>query len=407
MPLFPYQIEGARWLAARKSAILADEMGLGKSAQAITALDTVGVSTATIVCPASLCENWRREIEMWSMGLFDYRILSYDKAARDGLPAAEAIVFDECHYLKSHAAKRTKVLLGSSSPANKAKYVWALSGTPAPNNVGELHPWLSFFGADVLGYPAFIKRYTNYTMTEYGPKIFSNKRETMPDLKAKLEPFMLRRRKEDVLKELPPVRWGDIRLAGGVGSVDKSLASKVAADIELHDDLPPDEEHLAAMRRVVGQAKAGPLANFLADELCDSDHKIVVFAWHKDVLDALHEGLRPFGVARIDGSTPVAKRQGEVDAFQQDPKTRVFLGNIEAAGTGITLTASAHLVFAEMSWTPGHNAQAAMRVHRIGQRNSVLIRTATLLGSIDEGVNAVLARKTRNLEQLYEEGQAA
>lgn len=401
--LFPYQRAGAEWLAARPRAYLGDDMGLGKSAQAIVAADAALAEHVCVICPASVRANWEREIEMWSLGLWTYEVLSYDAAVRRGLPAADTYILDEAHYLKSASAKRTKRCLGPDSPLRNAARVWALSGTPAPNHVGELHTWLSFFGAhEGRSYRAFLDRYTNWMMTDYGPKVWGNKREAMPELKARVDTVMLRRLKADVAGDLPAVRWGDISLASRVGH----SANLVANHILISDTLPSEDEHIASLRRAVGDAKAEALGDFIADELEGNGEKIVVFAWHQSVLNALEAELARFGVARIDGSTPTAKRQGIVDRFQGDAGCRVFLGQIVAAGTGITLTAASSLIFAEMSWTPGDNAQAAMRVHRIGQMQPVLIRTATLRGSIDEAVNAVLARKTRALEQLYEKDAA-
>lgn len=402
--LFPYQQVGASWLAERGRAYLADEMGLGKTPQAIVAADRALAERVCVICPASVRANWEREIDRWSMGLWDYEVISYDSAVRRGLPAADTYILDEAHYLKSAKAKRAKVCLGLSSPLRQAARVWALSGTPAPNHVGELYTWLHFFGMHGgRTFEQFLTAYTNWSRTDFGPKVWGNKKDAMPLLKSQLEPIMLRRLKAEVLTDLPPVRWGDISLAAPI--VGDSVTA-LANSILISDTLPTEDEHIAALRRAVGEAKAGALADFIADELEGSGEKIVVFAWHRSVLDALEERLRAFGVARIDGSTPTGQRQGIVDRFQKEAGCRVFLGNLQAAGTGITLTAASNLIFAEMSWTPGDNAQAAMRVHRIGQTQPVLIRTATLRKSIDEAVNAVLARKTRALEQLYEKDAA-
>ena len=400
--LFPYQVDGAAWLAARRRAYLADEMGLGKTPQAIVAADMAGAEHVCVVCPASVKANWEREIERWSLGMWsETTVLSYDAAVRRGLPRGiDTLILDEAHYLKSITAKRTKAILMSDEAAAAAR-VWALSGTPAPNHVGELYTFLRFFGVSgQTTYRKFLEAHVRFMETPYGLKVFGNRQDAMPDLKAKVDGVMLRRLKRDVLKDLPPVRWGDVLLAAGAENAARNDSS-VANFINVSDTLPSEDEHIAALRRMVGEAKAPALAAYLADELTEGKEKIVVFAWHLPVMDILEAALRKFGVARIDGGTLTSKRQGIVDRFQTDPDCRVFIGQIIAAGTGITLTAASSLVFAEMSWTPGDNAQAAMRVHRIGQDQPVLIRTTTLRGSIDEAVNAVLARKTRALDQLY------
>ena len=397
MSLFPYQETGARWLAARRFAYLADEMGLGKTPQAICAADLAGARAVSVVCPASVKANWEREIERWSLGLWDYDVRSYDNAVRHGLPRADTYIIDEAHYLKTPGAARTKTLLGAGSRLRDGRRIWALSGTPAPNHLGEMWTWLRLFGATELAHRKFLEAHVNFRDTPYGPKVFGNKRGAAEKLAADLAPWFLRRRKAEVLSDLPPIRWGDISLAPSVS--DRLPAVDIS--LTMGDDLPAEDEHIARLRNQTGELKAAPLAAFLAEELQATGEKIVVFAWHRSVMDAIEQGLAKFGVARIDGSTPSAQRQGIVDRFQAENGCRVFLGQITAAGAGITLTAASNLIFAEMSWTPGDNAQAAMRVHRIGQDRPVLIRTATLRGSIDEAVNAVLARKTRALNELY------
>ena len=397
MNLFPFQDTGARWLAARRFAYLADEMGLGKTPQAICAADLAGARAVSVVCPASVKANWEREIERWSLGLWDYDVRSYDAAVRHGLPRADTYIIDEAHYLKTPGAARTKTLLGAGSRLRDAQRIWALSGTPAPNHVGEMWTWLRLFGATELAHRKFLEAHVNFRDTPYGPKVFGNKRGALDQLGPTLEPLMLRRKKAEVLQDLPAIRWGDISLAQNVSNRFPSVDTPLIVG----DDLPAEDEHIARLRKLTGELKAAPLAAFLAEELQQTGEKIVVFAWHRAVLDILEQGLSKFGVARIDGSTPAAARQAVVDRFQSEGSCRVFLGNITAAGAGLTLTAASNLIFAEMSWTPGDNAQAAMRVHRIGQDRPVLIRTATLRGSIDEAVNAVLARKTRALNELY------
>jgi SWI/SNF-related matrix-associated actin-dependent regulator 1 of chromatin subfamily A len=396
---FPYQDVGAEWLTSRRRAYLADEQGLGKTVQAIMAADRANARKVSIICPASVRANWEAEIERWSAGLWDYDVRSYDIAVRRGIPEADTYIIDEAHYLKSAGAQRSKRIIGRASHLRDAPRVWALSGTPAPNHVGELYTWLSFMGADQgLTYRQFLDRYTHWKMTDFGPKVWGNKKDQLPGLWGALSDKLLRRTKSQVLKDLPPIRWGDITLACSVGKSAKEFDNALL----IGDDLPTEDEALARLRREIGEVKAPALADFIADEMDGSEGKLVVFAWHKSVLDVLESRLARFGAVRIDGSTPGAVRGDLVKRFQTDPSCRVFLGNIIAAGTGITLTAASNLIFAEMSWVPGENDQAAMRVHRIGQSQPVLIRTASLRGSLDEAVNAVLARKTRALSQFYE-----
>jgi SWI/SNF-related matrix-associated actin-dependent regulator 1 of chromatin subfamily A len=124
----------------------------------------------------------------------------------------------------------------------------------------------------------------------------------------------------------------------------------------------------------------------------------VLFAHHREVIEGLQAGLS--GHVSITGQTPASSRGFIVDTFQNDPHARVFIGQIQAAGTGITLTAASDVLFVESSWVPAENQQAAMRIHRIGQKNACLIRFATLAGSIDEQIQKAVARKTADITAL-------
>ena len=392
--LYPFQAKGAEFLRGGPHRYLGDEMGLGKTPQAIAAFNGTDCRSVHVIAPAVAVPNWHREIGVWADKPGRWTVSSWDKAVRGGLPRADVYIPDEAQYAKNEASKRAQMLFAPDSQLRKATHVWPLSGSPAPNNVLELWTWLRFMGATTLTHQGFLVRYCTYRDGPYGPRIFGIK--NVPELRALLEPVFFRRMKKDVLPDLPPIRWGEISLKADTSIRAAQEGLRVDEDL-----LPVEEEHMSRARRILGEAKATPLAKFLAEELGETAKKIVVMAHHTSVLDVLAAHLREFGIARIDGDTPKTRRGPEVDKFQNDPACRVFLGQITAAGTAITLTAAADLVFAEMSWSPGDNHQAAMRVHRIGQTQSVLIRVATLAGSLDEAVTRVLMRKTKLLDQLF------
>jgi len=159
----------------------------------------------------------------------------------------------------------------------------------------------------------------------------------------------------------------------------------------------------ATLRRYTAMSKVGAVAKMLDQELIERQYdKVVVFAIHKDPIDTLREALKRHGAVALYGGTPPTKRQRNIDKFQNDPKCRVFIGQVTAAGTLITLTAANQVVFLESSWVPADNAQAAMRCHRIGQTRPVFVRVIGLAGSIDEQVQATLRRKTATLTQLFD-----
>lgn len=422
MTPFPYQITGAEFLSRRKRALLADEMGLGKSAQAIMACDAVGARDrcVLVLCPASVRENWRREFAKFSKTGIRPIVQSYNNANAintDPPPGDkwDVLVLDESHYLKNHKAKRTQAVFGprcdgEGGLVSKAERVFLLTGTPAPNHPAELWPMLRTCAPELiygvnhqpLSYWSFVKKYCKTRDNGFGIQIVGGR--NLEQLKARMSPFVLRRKKEEVLKELPPIRFDELAVEK-TGTltfdnvdqallIEKTLAEKGVAGLR---EMAP---HVAQLRRVTGMAKVKGCLDWIEDQLDGGLEKLVVFAHHKDVIEQLYVGLyHRFEPAIITGAT--TDRQHQIDKFQNNDLCGVFLGQIQAAGTGITLTAASDVLFVESSWTPADNEQAAMRVHRIGQRNACLIRFATLAGSIDEQIQRALMRKTETIRQLF------
>lgn len=421
MELFPYQVEGARFLASVKRGLLADEMGLGKSAQAIAATALVnGAPKVAVVCPASLRQNWLREFERFWPGLVSYTldVFSYDAVTRGALAdwSGDVLILDEAHYLKNHKAKRTQAIFGPKCDGDgglvsRAAHVFCLTGTPTPNNPSELWAMLrAVMPASIerpmkndalkpMAYWPFVEKFCVTQDTGFGIKIVRGK--NLPELKSRIAPFILRRKKEDVLKDLPPIRFDTLALEGKWPKEcdAESWAVAKALDEQGVDGLKAMGPHVAQLRRLTGLAKVPAAAEWIDDFLIGSESKLVVFAHHKDVVTALAKDLDR--VVVVDGSTTPSARQAAVDAFQNSPDVRVFIGNIQAAGVGLTLTAASDVLFVESSWTPSDNQQAAMRVHRIGQRNACLVRFAMLAGSIDEDIQRAVLRKTTDIAKLF------
>lgn len=424
-PLFPYQAIGARFLAERGRALLADEMGLGKSAQAIVAARDLGVTYFLVVCPASVVENWHREIgKFWPHmppGTC-FNVVSYDRIMRDGGrtdwmgSGNNCLILDECHYLKTRTSKRTKAVFGDKCDGagglvSRARYVFLLSGTPTPNNPSEIWPLLRAVAPETitpldkpLNYFAFVNRYCRLVNRGFGAQIVGGK--NLADLRERIAPFVLRRKKDDVLKDIPPIRFDTLALEGVVppaGQVLSAEAIEIAKVLEEHGvaGLRKIAPHVASLRRLTGVAKAGAALAWLGDWFGAGAGKIVVFAHHREVIAELEAGIDGIGMVVVDGSTPTSQRQKRVDVFQQDPSVRLFIGQIQAAGTGLTLTAASDVLFVESSWVPAENEQAAMRVHRIGQRSACLVRFAMLAGSIDERIQQAVMRKTADIARLF------
>ncbi len=436
---FTYQVEGYTWMAGRTTAYLADEMGLGKSIQAIRALERLTPAwhraRTLIVCPASVKPVWRRELQRWlfvppelDSPAWTVRIVSYDEARLgiDNLKAwaPTAVIFDEAHYLKSLEAQRTRALLGKGGLAHESSVqrIWMLSGTPAPNHAGELYTMARTFGLTSLSHAGWCQAYCELDRGIGRP--VGTRQSAVPELKQMLSQVMLRRHKKDVLTELPPIWHQELAVELDKDPPVQFLTEEERGRLEqmpklramvkaIFDDHSPEGErthferlralapHLSTLQRYVGLQKARPVLNALKLQLSDYAGKVVVFGRHTGALRFLHQELQqPFGAVLLDGSTSRRQRDEVVKRFQDDPECRVFLGNIIAAGTGITLTAASQVVLAEYSWVPGENLQAAMRCHRIGQRECVEVQWVVGDDPLDRKVMTTLRRKAEELEQV-------
>lgn len=455
--LFPFQISAVQWLMKRKTALLSLDMGLGKTAVSIRAADLSDCRRIAVICPASVRVNWIREFEKWSDVHRDFVLIdgkdvstvsdsqslvcSYDLATIEAIQGAadrgrfDLLILDESQYLKSVGTKRTEAVLKRGGLVHKSDRVWCLSGTPAPNHAGELWPILFTFGVTQLAYDAFIEKFCTYYVTgKYGAKrITGTNTEMIPELREMLSRIMYRRRKEDVMLELPPISYDDVVVEPGkvdleteasfVGYVfpidrraelfaklerERTIIQGALATVGLNSFDAPKvmsvmADSVSTLRRYTGIQKIEGTAKLIASELLENKYeKVVIFAIHQAVIEGLREFLAPFGAVTLYGNTPLRKRQINIDKFQKNKKCRVFIGNIVAAGTGLTLTAANQVVFVEQDWVPGNNAQAAMRCHRIGQENPVFVRFVGLANSIDEKIAQVLKRKTKELTAIFD-----
>lgn len=420
MKLYPYQEEGRDFLAARKYALLADEPGLGKTAQSICAAREIGAERILVICPKTPIQNWHREFRMWWPGGPTPTVLNFDLySLRKPAPEAEGtmqypwdlVIIDEAHKLKNPTAMRTKAIYGDVVP--HAQRVWLLSGTPTPNDNSELYTHLKALvpqyirkpnGQGIMSLTDFQETYCQmYDHPHYGRKPRGNRNTKM--LREKIAPFFLRRRKAEVLRDLPALTFTDYMLASwdrkAFEAIPQADLPRDVSEEDVLDWLRSDGVHLATERRLTGLAKVPGVIEVIGETLDSGVNKIIVFAYHREVLDTLRQKMQGVRSVQIDGSTPSRDRDAAIQQFQNDPHTSVFLGQITACGEAMTLTASSHVLFAEFSWTPSENYQAACRAHRIGQRDGVLARFLTLPGSIDEMIGRVAARKAHEIAELF------
>lgn len=447
---FEYQSVGAEWLKLRSHALLADEMGLGKTRQAVMASDSIGAKSILIICPSVARINWKREFDLWSIlspqfkvceSQTDfptkYTIVSFDYATnhKDRLMNQlwDLLIIDESHMVKAVDAKRTSAILGSSGIIRKVKRCWALTGTPAPNHAGELWPLLYTFGVTTLSYTAFIHKYCNTYRFHDRLNVTGTKVSMIPEVKKLLSKIMLRRLKEEVMKDLPPIHFTHFEVEPGVADIlmqpgiDKYFNGSGVNEKELHEELDKQRKFIdhaleniglgangmkaldgiansiSTLRQYTGLQKVEPIAKLIDEELkANAYDKIVIFAVHRGVIEGLRAKLFKHKPVTLYGGTPPKDRQKAVDKFQNNKRCRIFIGNILAAGTAITLTAAHNVLFVEQSWVPGDNAQAAMRCHRIGQDKPVYVRFAGLADSFDNKISMTLKRKSKELTEIFD-----
>lgn len=424
----PYQLAGIEFMRNRRSVLLGDEMGIGKTIQAIGLYNYHCLNglknkqpRVLIVCPASLKRNWLLEWRKWatrkqSIGMAEGKdwpgaeivVINYDILPRykENVQAVtwDILILDECQYLKNSKTRRTQNVCGSKEVKPiQAKCKLALTGTPIPNRPVELYSILRYL--DPLGWPnklTFAKRYCAAVPNGFGWDM--NGASNLYELQEKLRSsVMLRRLKSDVMTELPAKQRQIIEVEIPEGDeiiarekrLLKGLGEKeILSDDEYRDLVKVmrggdhgDFEKMSTIRRLNAVAKIPIVIEHLREAI-EASGKVVVFCHHTEVVQALEEAFKSSLRVSVTGKTPLEKRHENVQRFQNDPETKLFIGNIIAAGTGLTLTASSHVVFAELDWVPGNVSQAEDRCHRHGQENQVLIQHIVAAGSID----AVMAK---------------
>lgn len=414
MSIRPHQIAGAAWLARRRHALLADEMRVGKTLTVLEAIKLAEIGSVLVVCPAVARFNWARNIKehlQYDAQIMlrrsdsparDVAVTSYDLAAtadqgrRWGL-----VVLDESHYLRRCEAGRTKAILGKGGLVHRADRTWLLSGTPAVNHYGELWQILRVFCVYPHDYETFIREFCTGHWGPYGFQITGSKNHDK--LRALMRGFMLRRKFADVAPELPPIELSDytIELPRAAGTLD---CPALHAALEADDPMAALEMQapaLATLRRYIGLAKVPQVVELVRDVVDGNDDKIVLFTYHREVLDGLKRGLAGMNPASIAGGDSAAAKDAAERRFRDDPTCRLFVGQIIAAGTNIDLSAAARAFVVESSWVPGENAQALMRLQNLNQTRKVSAQFIGMAGSIDQQIQRVVRRKTRDLSNLF------
>jgi len=315
------------------------------------------------------------------------------------------LVTDECHYFKSSKAKRTKAVMALG---RRIPHVLALSGTPIVNRPIEV------YNAVKLIDPTILPTRFEYAMKYCGAKNngfgwdFSGATNTEELHERLSNTVMIRRKKADVLPDLPnkmrsfiPMELDNVKeyefaennfiafVRGRKGKEAAERASNAQALAEIE-----------GLKQLAVQGKMKQAMAWIADFL-ENDQKLVVFAVHKFVINALMERFGEIAV-KVDGSVTGLNRDRAVVEFQTNSAIRLFVGNIKAAGVGLTLTASSNVAFLELGWSSGDHDQAEDRVHRITQSNNVCIHYLLAAGTIEEKIATLIDHKRKVVDSVLD-----
>ncbi len=450
LTLRPYQLEGLAWLQYLRehnlAGILADDMGLGKTAQTLAHLLLEKEAgrmdrPCLVILPTSLIFNWKREAERFAPALrvlslhgkeraerfdqiaeHDIVLTTYPLLWRDEEILAKQeyhlLILDEAQTVKnaaSHAAQVVRKL--------HARHRLCLTGTPLENHLGEL--WAQF---DFLlpGFLADNKSFTKTWRTPIEKHGDSGRRDL---LAARVRPFILRRRKEDVAKELPEktIIVRSVELEGSQRDLYETVRSAMDAKVReaiadkgfarshivILDALlklrqvccDPRLVKLDSAAKVKERAKLDQLMDMLP-ELVDEGRRVLVFSQFTSMLDLIEQELIKLGLGYVMLTGNTQDREGVIHRFQ-DEGVPIFLISLKAGGVGLNLTAADTVIHYDPWWNPAVENQATDRAHRIGQKNKVFVYKLVVAGSIEEKILALQEKKAELAAGVLSEDAAA
>ena len=425
IPLRPHQQVAVKYVERTKRTFICDDMGLGKSITAIAAIEHLGAYPALIVCPPSLTLNWLAEYDKWlperNVQVVKNRKGLPDEAEvlvignsnldhyKDELLGFSGYVFDESHAFKNFQAKRTKAAI---KMAKKSDVVICLTGTPITNRPAEFAPQLQILGRleEFGGKVGYWRYYCAGFKDQWGRWNVSGAKH-LDELNDKLRSScMVRRRKEDVLEDLPPVLHNriilDVKLTEYKKAESDIIKYVVNRAIEIAEELgvsptaaavrakmaAQSQEQLvriSVLRRLAALAKMDSVIESI-NELREEGRKVVVAAHHRDVVQAVAQN---FDGLRIQGGMKTEDVEQHKKRFQEDPNAGVIAISMEAAKMGHTLTAASDVIFVELPWTPADVDQTYSRCHRIGQKGTVTAHYLLAANTIDEMIYKIIESK--------------
>ncbi len=412
-PPYPYQVQGIAFLMPRHAALIADEMGLGKTAQVIIALRLLfhagAIQRALVVCPKPLVVNWTRELRLWAedvpfevvggdtksreatwfhskcpLKLVNYELMTRDaEFLHDERLRFDVVVLDEAQRIKNRESKTAQVARGIRRDRS-----WAMTGTPIENRTDDLVNIFAFVDAERIPPETPARMLPQYTSDS-----------------------ILRRVKEDVVKDMPPKIIQDVFLELAPGQ-------KEAYDLAEKEGVV----HLSAMGETVTvqhvfelvmrlkqicnfdprTGQSAKLEQLVADmaEVAESDRKAIVFSQWVEPLEVIAKALEPYGPLLYHGGVAHRDRQPTIDRFKADPTKHVILMSYGTGSVGLNLQFTNYVFLFDRWWNPAIEDQAVNRAHRLGQKSQVYVKRFISQGTIEERIAEVLERKRALFNEL-------
>ena len=427
-PPLEHQKEAIQKLVENKKFILADDMGLGKTTSTIIAGLETGAKKILIICPATLKINWKREIENYSdRPIFisegkqfstehDFVIVNYDimKNFHDPKKKDESlilmskfdlVIIDEAHYIKNAQAQRTKLINDITKSVDR---LWLLTGTPMTSRPIDYFNLLSLIDSPVAkNWMAYVIRYCAGFQFKVGPRKIWNVQgaSNLEELRDRTAGLTLRRLKENVL-DLPDKIITPVYLR-----LKSKVYEEVMGDYYNWYEKNPEESKsltvqftkLTKVRQIIADEKISQTIE-IAENIIEQDKKVIIFCNFTDSLNKITEHFGKAAV-KLDGSMSKHERQFSVDQFQENDKVKVFVGNIKAAGVGITLTSAEAVIFNDLSFLPSDHAQSEDRAYRYGQKNNVLVYYPIFENTIEGIIYDILHNKKQVIATVMGDNQ--
>ena len=430
-PPMEHQKVAVEKLLANNKFILADDMGLGKTTSAVIASLESKARKILIVCPASLKINWEREIRNYSNrkvlivegrkwgSTYDYYIINYDiiknyhttdksEDSDDYKLLVNAnfdlAIVDEAHYISNATANRTRLLNDVLETIPK---VWLLTGTPMTSRPINYFNLLKIVESPLaLNWQSYVRRYCKGYQFNVGNRRVWNTSgaSNLDELRERTKNLVLRRMKIDILdlpeKIVTPVF---VELTSKMYDEELEEFTRISTDKKDNETISVTLNRLMKIRQLIAYEKI-PYTCELIDKCLEQGKKVIVFTNFTMSLDMIHEKYKKNSVT-LDGRMSKDKRQNSVDRFQTDDKIRVFIGNIKAAGVGITLTAAEVVIMNDLSFVPADHSQGEDRAYRYGQKNSVLVYYPVFENTVEKIIYNILQKKKNVIDQVMGDGE--